>query len=199
MPWRSRGASAWLGCSADSTSASRGSRSRRRHRRSTRSGRSASSRSTCRSAKRQPGRTCAPSSGPRGSGFWANPGPPRVLRGSFCKAPPRSLISGEGEIHLDSETIELALHGQPKHRHLMRLQAPVLVGGTLSHPSLGMQGGNGAAQTTKAIAVGIARTPLEILGFVDADLAKNADCASLLQSAKNQGVPVKSSDQPSQP
>ena len=109
------------------------------------------------------------------------------------------LISGEGEIHLDSETIELALHGQPKHHHLMRLQAPVLVRGTLSHPSLGMQGGNGAAQTTKAIAVGIARAPLEILGFVDADLAKNADCASLLQSAKNQGVPVKSSDQPSQP
>jgi hypothetical protein len=109
------------------------------------------------------------------------------------------LISGDGDIRLDTEGIELALHGQPKSRHLMRLHAPVLVRGTLSHPSLGIQGGSAAAQTTKAIAVGVARAPLEILGFVDADLAKNADCAALLQSARNQGVPVKTSDQASQP
>jgi uncharacterized protein involved in outer membrane biogenesis len=109
------------------------------------------------------------------------------------------LIGGEGDIHLDSEAIELTLHGQPKSRRLLRLHAPVLVRGTLSHPTIGIQGGNGAAQTAKAIAGGVARAPLEVLGFVDADLASNADCAALLQSAQQQGVPVKSSDQASPP
>ena len=109
------------------------------------------------------------------------------------------LIGGEGDIHLDTEAIELTLHGQPKTRRLLRLHAPVLVRGTLSHPTMGIQGGTGAGQTAKAIAGGVARAPLEILGFVDADLARNADCAALLQSAQKQGVPVKSSNQASQP
>jgi hypothetical protein len=99
------------------------------------------------------------------------------------------LISGEGEIRLDSESFDITLHGEPKRRHLMRLHTPVLVGGTFEHPSIGIGGGSGAAQATKALAIGVVRTPLEILGFVDSELAGNADCNALLQAAQRRGVP----------
>jgi uncharacterized protein involved in outer membrane biogenesis len=93
-------------------------------------------------------------------------------------------IRGDGEIRLDSESIALTLHGQSKVRHLVRLQAPVLIGGTLSHPSIGLRVGSGSGQGSAAVASGIARAPLELLGFVDSGLAHNADCAALLQQAQ---------------
>ncbi|HEV2703399.1 MAG TPA: AsmA family protein [Steroidobacteraceae bacterium] len=46
------------------------------------------------------------------------------------------LITGEGRIHLDSEGLDLAIRGNPKSLRLLRLQAPVLVQGTLAHPSI---------------------------------------------------------------
>jgi hypothetical protein len=98
-------------------------------------------------------------------------------------------VSGEGEISLDTESFDLTLHGEPKQRHLMRLHTPVLVGGTFKHPNIGIKGGSGTAQATKALAIGVVRTPLEILGFVDSNLAGNADCNALLQAAQKRGVP----------
>ena len=108
------------------------------------------------------------------------------------------LINGQGDIRLEDETLQFSLHGQPKSRHVMRLHQPVLVSGTLAHPKIGLQG-SGPAQATKALAIGLVRAPLEWMGLVDADLARNADCAALLQTAREQGVPVKKSDAASPP
>jgi AsmA family protein len=91
------------------------------------------------------------------------------------------LITGDGSVHLDSEAVDLVLHGHPKGVRLMRLRAPVLVRGTLAHPSPGIQMGNAAAQGAGALALGIVLTPLaSVLAFVDPGLAKDADCAALL-------------------
>jgi hypothetical protein len=91
------------------------------------------------------------------------------------------LITGDGSVHLDSEALDLVLHGYPKGVRLMRLRAPVLVRGTLAHPSPGIQMGNAAAQTAEAVALGAVLTPLaSALAFVDPGLAKDADCAALL-------------------
>ena len=89
------------------------------------------------------------------------------------------LVTGQGTIQLDSEAINLTLQGHPKHPQL-RLRSPVLVRGTLSHPTLAIQPGNAAAQTAAAVALGVLLTPLaSILAFVDPGLAKDADCAAL--------------------
>ncbi len=109
------------------------------------------------------------------------------------------LIRGGGDIRLDDETFALTLRGQPKSRHLLRLRQPLLIGGTFAHPTIGLQGGSESAQTAKALALGVVRAPLEMLGFVDADLASNSDCAAMLQAAQQQGVPVKGSDRVSSP
>ncbi len=92
------------------------------------------------------------------------------------------LIIGNGQIHLDTETIDMAVRGHPKSLRLFRLRSPVLVRGTLSHPSIDIQARNSAAQTTEA-ALDLVLSPLaEALGFVDSGLAKDADCAALLHS-----------------
>jgi uncharacterized protein involved in outer membrane biogenesis len=94
------------------------------------------------------------------------------------------LITGEGTIHLDTEELDLALHGHPKGLRLVRLRSPVLVRGTLSHPSAGIRVRDSAAQAAEAIALGVALTPLaSVLAFVDPGLAKDADCAALLAAA----------------
>jgi uncharacterized protein involved in outer membrane biogenesis len=91
------------------------------------------------------------------------------------------LITGDGRIHLDSEALDLVLHGHPKSLRLLRLRSPLLVRGTLSHPSIEVQARNSLAQAAAAVGLGIVLTPLaSVLAFVDPGLAKDADCASLL-------------------
>ncbi|MDB6087425.1 MAG: AsmA family protein [Gammaproteobacteria bacterium] len=96
------------------------------------------------------------------------------------------LITGQGTIHLDSEALDLAFHGKPKHLRLLRLRAPVSVRGTLAHPSIGIEARRSVAQAGAAVALGIVLTPLAaVLAFVDPGLAKDADCAALLAEPKN--------------
>jgi uncharacterized protein involved in outer membrane biogenesis len=101
------------------------------------------------------------------------------------------LITGKGEIHLDSEALDLAVRGRPKSWRLVRLRSPVLIRGTLRHPSIGIEARNSIAQGAEAVALGVLLTPLAaLLAFVDPGLAKDADCAALLAEAKTDGVRV---------
>lgn len=96
------------------------------------------------------------------------------------------LITGDGDIHLDSEALDLVLRGHPKGLRLSRLRSPVLVRGTLSHPSAAIQARNSVAQAAAAVALGVLLTPLaSVLAFVDPGLAKDADCTALLADAKD--------------
>jgi AsmA family protein len=95
------------------------------------------------------------------------------------------LITGRGDIHLDSEAIDLELRGRPKGLRLFRLRAPLLVRGTLSHPTAGIQARDTVVQAAAAVALGVVLTPLaSVLAFVDPGLTKDADCSALLAEAK---------------
>jgi uncharacterized protein involved in outer membrane biogenesis len=99
------------------------------------------------------------------------------------------LITGTGTVHLDSEALDLAIRGQPKGWRLVRLRSPVLVRGTLAHPSIALEVRNTALQAGEAVALGIVLTPIaSVLAFVDPGLAKDADCAALIAQAKADGV-----------
>jgi uncharacterized protein involved in outer membrane biogenesis len=98
------------------------------------------------------------------------------------------LVAGEGSINLDDETLDLVLRGHPKHVRLLRVRSPLLLRGTLTHPSVTIQARNSVAQTAEAVALGVILTPLAAaLAFVDPGLAKDADCAALIAGA-NTGV-----------
>ena len=99
------------------------------------------------------------------------------------------LITGTGAIHLDSEALDLAIRGRPKSWRLVRLRTPVMIRGTLKHPSIGIEAGKSITQAGEAVALGILLTPLAaVLAFVDPGLAKDADCAALLAEAKSEGA-----------
>lgn len=82
------------------------------------------------------------------------------------------LINGTGQIHLDSETLDLALRGRPKSLRLLRWHSPVVIRGTFKHPSIGID----AHQTA--------------LTIVDRGAAQEADCGALLAEAKADGVDI---------
>jgi AsmA family protein len=73
------------------------------------------------------------------------------------------LIAGEGFAHLDTETLDFVLRGYPKSVRFFQLRAPILIRGTLKHPSLGIQGHDSK------------------LVLVDRGKAKDADCETLLR------------------
>ena len=90
------------------------------------------------------------------------------------------LITGRGSIQMDSEALDLTLLGQSKKLRLAHVRSPVFVRGSLKHPSFAIDKARVAAQTTGAVALGIALTPLAaVLALVDPGLAKHADCLAL--------------------
>jgi uncharacterized protein involved in outer membrane biogenesis len=97
------------------------------------------------------------------------------------------LITGGGTIDLGSETLDLRFEGRPK-RPRLRVRAPLLVRGTLGHPSFSIEPKKPAAQAGGAIALGMLLTPVAaILAFVDPGLTKDADCAALLAQSRSGG------------
>ena len=106
-----------------------------------------------------------------------------VTARTFVLDTDQMLISGTGEAHLDSETLDFVLRGRPHHVSL-GLHSAVAVRGTLAHPQIRLAGRDVVAQTGAAVALGILLTPVAAaLGFVNPGLAHNPDCAALLVQA----------------
>jgi uncharacterized protein involved in outer membrane biogenesis len=73
------------------------------------------------------------------------------------------LITGTGQIQFASESLDLALRGEPKSVRLFHWRAPILIKGTLLHPSVEVHP--------------------QKLQIVDPGTARDADCAALIASA----------------
>jgi hypothetical protein len=101
------------------------------------------------------------------------------------------LVTGSGAIDLRREAINIAVAGKPKSFQLMRLNLPVTVTGALAHPTLGVKPGPAVMQAGFAIALGFLTPAAAILPFVDAGLAKNANCGALVVQAATQSAPVR--------
>jgi hypothetical protein len=102
------------------------------------------------------------------------------------------LITGKGELDLGPEILDIQLNGQPKKFRLFRIKSPIVLGGTLSKPKVGLKAGNTPGQAAVATALAVVATPLAAaLAFIDPGLAKDADCGSLLEEAQRHGAPAK--------
>ena len=96
------------------------------------------------------------------------------------------LITGNGDIKLGAEELDLSIKGQPKKPRIGRLHTPIKIQGHLLKPAVGVSAGKTLKQGAVAAALGALITPLAaVIAFVDPGLAKNADCASLLASAQS--------------
>jgi uncharacterized protein involved in outer membrane biogenesis len=104
------------------------------------------------------------------------------------------LIAGSGTVNLDTERMDFKVQGHPKKFRLVHLALPVTASGPLRSPKLGVEPGKAIAQGGVAVALGAVLTPLAaILPFIDAGLAKDANCGALLSEASQQGAPLKAS------
>ena len=91
------------------------------------------------------------------------------------------LITGRGQAHLSTEDLDFSFQGDPKHLRLVRLRAPVTLGGTLGGPVIGIKPEKLMAQAGAATALGVLLTPVAaVLAFIDPGLAKDKDCAAML-------------------
>ena len=100
------------------------------------------------------------------------------------------LVQGQGSLDLGQETINMQLQGAPKHFQFFRLRAPISVTGSLQHPAIGVNSGQALVQGAIGAGLAAASSFAAILAFIDPGLAKNADCAALISTAKAQGAPA---------
>ncbi|HZC15451.1 MAG TPA: AsmA family protein [Caulobacteraceae bacterium] len=102
------------------------------------------------------------------------------------------LATGKGSVNLRTEAINVILQGHPKRFQLIRLNAPVTIGGKLRTPKVGVDAGKAVPQIVAAVALGVFLSPAAaILPFVDLGLTKKADCAGLVARAQEKGAPIK--------
>jgi uncharacterized protein involved in outer membrane biogenesis len=100
--------------------------------------------------------------------------------------------TGSGSIDLGAERLNLVIDGKTKKARLLHLWAPITITGPLSAPKPGVKLENVAAQAGVGAALATVLSPLAvILPFVDAGLAKDADCAGLMAEASSTAAPVK--------
>ena len=93
-------------------------------------------------------------------------------------------VNGSGRINLQDESLKLTFKGKPKKFRLIRLNAPIVIGGHLSAPKFGINPGPAVVQGGLAVALNT------VLPFVNLDYAKNANCADVMSDAKAQGAPT---------
>lgn len=95
------------------------------------------------------------------------------------------LVNGSGTVNLKDERLNLLLKGKPKKFRLVRVNVPLVVGGNLSAPSIGVKPGPALLQG------GLAAALNSVVPFFGLDTAENANCAGLVSQAKAEGAPVK--------
>lgn len=95
------------------------------------------------------------------------------------------LSKGSGTIDLGAETMNLRIDGETKRPRLIHLWSPILVRGSFTAPSVGVDKTEVAGQVGFAAALGALISPLaSLLTFVDPGLAKDANCGDLISSAR---------------
>lgn len=99
--------------------------------------------------------------------------------------------TGSGYVNLKNETLGVTLSGDAKSFRLLRMNAPITLTGSLTHPKVGVQASKALGQGGLAVALGSLINPLaSLIATIDPGLAKDANCGALLAQAKQKGAPV---------
>ena len=100
------------------------------------------------------------------------------------------LVNGSGTINLNDESLKLNFKGKPKQFRLVKLNAPILIGGHLSSPTFGINAGPVIAQGGIGAVLSTVAAPLLALPFLNLHGAPDANCAGLLSQASAEGAPT---------
>jgi uncharacterized protein involved in outer membrane biogenesis len=97
-------------------------------------------------------------------------------------------------VNLKTERMDFRIEGDSKKPRLVRLFVPITIKGPIMAPEPGLDPSKAVGQGGVAAVLGSIVNPLAaLLPFVTTGEAKDADCAGLVQEARRQGAPVKTS------
>lgn len=95
------------------------------------------------------------------------------------------VATGTGTVDLGDETFNLRFDGETKRPRLLRVWAPITVGGALTAPSISVDGTAVVSQVGVAGLLGALINPLvALLPFVDPGLAEDANCGALIAGTR---------------
>lgn len=99
------------------------------------------------------------------------------------------VANGEGRVDMRNETMDFRIDGDSKEFRLVRLLAPITVGGSWTQPKIGIEAGPAIAQGVIGLGLGALLHPLAaIIPFIEPGGAEDADCAGLLAQAAAKGA-----------
>ena len=96
-----------------------------------------------------------------------------------------TVITGEGQVSLAHETLDILLKPEPKDKSILSFRTPLRIGGTFASPSAGPEKGALAARIGVAVALAAINPLLALAATIETGPGENADCASILKQASN--------------
>jgi hypothetical protein len=90
-----------------------------------------------------------------------------------------SVITGEGDVRLPQERLRLQLRSEPKRFTIGALPTPILLGGTLQNPRIGVEPSEMAARAGIAGGLAAALPPLALLPTIQLGVGENSQCEAL--------------------
>ena len=94
-----------------------------------------------------------------------------------------TVITGDGEISLANETLNVLLKPVPKDRSILSLRSPLRISGTFGSPSAGPEKTALASRAGLALLLGAINPLLALAATIETGPGKDADCAGILKQA----------------
>jgi uncharacterized protein involved in outer membrane biogenesis len=99
-----------------------------------------------------------------------------------------TLFNVKGSVDLGAETLDLKLSPEPKDVSILAARTPILIKGTLHHPSILPEPVPLAARGAAAVLMGLVNPLLALVPLIETGPGKDSDCGALAARAR-QAVP----------
>lgn len=94
-----------------------------------------------------------------------------------------TVITGQGQISLAQETLDISLKPEPKDHSILSLRSPLRIGGTFAAPYAGPEKAALAGRVGLALVLGAINPLLALAATVETGPGKDADCREILALA----------------
>jgi uncharacterized protein involved in outer membrane biogenesis len=94
-----------------------------------------------------------------------------------------TVITGQGQVSLANETLDILLKPQPKDMSILSLRSPLRIGGTFASPSAGPDKAALAGRVGIALALAAINPLLALAATIETGPGQDADCAGILAQA----------------
>lgn len=98
------------------------------------------------------------------------------------------LVNGSGHVNLNDESMKFTFKGKPKQFRLVRINAPIIIGGHLTAPTFGIDAGPAVVQGGLGALLSTVSAPLAAIPFIAGGSQKGADCGALMAEAQSKGA-----------